>query len=190
MSEITELIRAHSQHGDTVALQTAFDRLYPELKRLAGARLAVMGGGRTLTPTSLVHEAYDRLIQSENLDVRGRRHFFSLAGKAMRYIIVDYLRAGRALKRGGDQVMVTLTENVAADSDIPQLLDLDRALDELNRFHPLRRELVELRFFAGRSMAEIAELLELSERTAWREWSKARAFLHARIEGEGTSGQT
>jgi RNA polymerase sigma factor (TIGR02999 family) len=100
----------------------------------------------------------------------------------MRHIIVDYLRSGSSLKRGGDQVAITLTENLAAENDLPRLLDLDQALDELDQINPLQRELVELRFFAGLPMIEIAELLGLSPRTAWREWNKARAFLHARVE--------
>lgn len=178
MAEITELLTSGDRDPD---LQGVFDRLYPELKRLAGARLAVMSGGQTLTPTVLVHEAYDRLIQASNLDIKSRRHFFATAGKVMRHIIVDHLRAGSSLKRGGDQIAITLTESIAADSDIPHLLDLDRALDELDQINPLQRELVELRFFAGLPMSEVSELLEMSNRTAWREWQRARAFLHARV---------
>jgi RNA polymerase sigma factor (TIGR02999 family) len=179
MSEFRELLTGNGRQPD---MQAVFDRLYPELKRLANARLQVMSAGQTLTPTALVHEAYDRLVSASRLDIRDRRHFFATAGKCMRHIIVDHLRSGSSLKRGGDQVAVTLTERIAADTDIPRLLDLDRALDELDRISPLQRELVEMRFFAGLAMSEIAELLELSERTAWREWSKARAFLHARVE--------
>ena len=181
MSDITALIQAQNQDGRTPDLKVVFDRLYPELKRLAGARLSVMSAGQTLTPTVLVHEAYDRLIQASNLDIQSRRHFFATAGKVMRYIIVDHLRASGASKRGGDLVAVTLTEAVARSADRSELLELDQALDELDRVNPVHRELVELHFFAGLPMSECAELLEISVRTAWREWQRARAFLHVRV---------
>jgi RNA polymerase sigma factor (TIGR02999 family) len=178
MSEITQLLRAEGQSPD---LKGVFERLYPELKALARARLAAMSGGQTLTPTALVHEAYVKLIQAENLDLQSQRHFFACAGKAMRNIVVDHLRSSGAKKRGGDQVAVTLTENLAGQGDPSQILDLDEALDELDQINPQQRELVEMKFFAGLSIREIAELMELSNRTAWREWQRARAFLHARV---------
>ncbi len=178
MSEITQWLSADGGGPD---LQAVFDQLYPELKRLAQARLQVMSPGQTLTPTVLVHEAYDRLINTNPLNLNGRRHFFATAAKCMRYIVVDQLRSQSALKRGGDQIAITLTEQITAGETPTDLLDLDRALDELDQIKPLQRELVELRFFAGLSMAESAQLLDLSERTAWREWDKARAFLHARM---------
>lgn len=178
MSNITLMLSAKEGEPD---FQVVFERLYVELKQIAGARLAVMGGGRTLTPTVLVHEAYDRLVKVEGLELNSRRHFFALAARTMRHIIVDYLRASGASKRGGDLVAVTLTEAVAAAADTPDLLDLDQALNELDQINPLHRELVELRFFGGLAMAECAELLEISPRTAWREWQRARAFLHVRI---------
>ncbi|MCC5863902.1 MAG: sigma-70 family RNA polymerase sigma factor [Wenzhouxiangella sp.] len=181
MSDITRWLEG-GQDGPN--LQAVFDQLYPELKRLAQVRLQGMRAGQTLTPTALVHEAYDRLVHAAQLDLRGRRHFFATAGKCMRHIIVDHLRSANAQKRGGDQIAVTLTDNIAGDNDAGSLLDLDRAMDELDQIQPMQRELVELRFFAGLPMSEIAELLEISDRTAWREWQKARAFLHARM-GQG-----
>lgn len=179
MSEITQWLNA--DHGEP-DLQAVFDCLYPELKRLAQARLQSMRAGQTLTPTVLVHEAYDRLVSSSRLDLRNRRHFFATAAKCMRFIVVDQLRSRNAVKRGGNQIAITLTDYGGSEDSPSDLLDLDRALDELDQIKPLQRELVELRFFAGLSMAEIAQLLDTSERSAWREWDKARAFLHARIE--------
>lgn len=181
MAEITQWLNTEQGGPD---LQAVFDHLYPELKRLAQARLGAMSAGQTLTPTVLVHEAYDRLVNSRQLDLRNRRHFFATAAKCMRFIVVDQLRSRNALKRGGDQITITLTDHVAADTSPNELLDLDRALDELDQIKPLQRELVELRFFAGLPMAEIAQLLDTSERTAWREWDKARAFLHARMASD------
>lgn len=178
MSEITQLLSAKEGEPD---FQLVFDRLYTELKQLAGARLSMMNKGRTLTPTVLVHEAYDRLVNVDGLDLKSRRHFFALASRTMRHIVIDHLRASGANKRGGDLVAVTLTEAIAANSDALELLDLDRALDELDQVNPLQRELVELRFFGGLPMIEIADLLGMSTRSAWREWAKAKAFLHLRL---------
>ncbi len=178
MSEITRLLNEQGKEPD---LKGVFERLYPELKNLARARLASMGSGQTMTPTALVHEAYVKLVQADQLDLKGRRHFFACASKAMRNIIVDYLRSGSAQKRGGDQVAITLTENLPAETQTGNILDLDQALDELDQLCPEQRELVEMKFFSGLSVREIAELMEISNRTAWRHWQRARAFLHARI---------
>ena len=178
MSEITRLL---NEPGSEPNLKAVFERLYPELKNLARARLAAMGSGHTMTPTALVHEAYVKLVQADQLDLQGRRHFFACASKAMPKIIVDYLRSGGAQKRGGDQVGITLTENLPGDETPGSILDLDHALDELDEISPEQRELVEMKFFAGLSIREIAELMEVSNRTAWRHWQRARAFLHARM---------
>ncbi len=179
MSEITRLLSNADGGAD---LRAVFERLYPELKILARARLAALSPGQTLTPTVLVHEAYVRLIQAETLDLKSRRHFFACAGQAMRNIIVDSLRAASADKRGGGQAAITLTENLPGEGMSANLLDLDEALNELDQINPRQRELVEMRFFAGLAIREIAELLELPERSCWREWQRARAFLHARME--------
>ncbi len=178
MSEITRLL---NEPADGPDLQAVFERLYPELKQLARARLAALSSGQTITPTVLVHEAYMRLVQAEKLNLNGRRHFFACAGRAMRNIIVDHLRAAGAQKRGGDQVAITLTDRLGEDGPAESILDLDQALDELDQISPQQRELVEMKFFAGLPVNEIAELMGISNRTAWREWQRARAFLHARV---------
>ncbi len=178
MSEITRLLNDAAEGPD---LKAVFDRLYPELKQLARARLAALSQGQTITPTVLVHEAYMRLVQAEKLELTGRRHFFACAGRAMRNIVVDHLRAAGAQKRGGDQVAITLSDRLGEDGPGENILDLDQALDELDQINPRQRELVEMKFFAGLPVNEIADLMGLSHRTAWREWQRARAFLHARI---------
>ncbi|TVQ35496.1 MAG: sigma-70 family RNA polymerase sigma factor [Wenzhouxiangella sp.] len=178
MSDITRLL-VDSEDGPD--LKAVFDRLYPELKQLARARLASLSKGQTITPTVLVHEAFMRLVQADRLDLSGRRHFFACAGRAMRNIIVDHLRASGAQKRGGDQVAITLTDQLGEAGPAESILDLDQALNELDLISPQQRELVELKFFAGLPVNEIAELMGISSRTAWREWQRARAFLHARV---------
>lgn len=181
MGEITRLLTPDD--GGSPDLDAVFEHVYPELKRLARIHVGRMQPGQTLTPTVLVSEAYVKLVRSDTLEVADRRHFFCCAARAMRHIVIDSIRASVARKRGGDLQAVTLNEEHLALARTPQqLLDLDSALDELGRMSPRQRELVELKFFAGLPMREIATLIELSERSAWREWQRARAFLHAHLQ--------
>lgn len=182
MSEITELLQGN---GGSPDFKAVFDRLYPELKIIARKRIASLGQGETLTPTALVHEAYLRLIDSTQLGFKGRRYFFACAGRAMRNIVVDQIRSSSAIKRGGDQIAVTLSEDIPGVVDGQSVLDLDRALDELDKVDSSRRELVELKFFSGLTIQEIAELQGISSRTAAREWQRAKAFLHLRLKESG-----
>jgi len=180
MGEITELL-ARSAGGDAAAMDAVFARVYPELRRLAQSQLG--RGEHTLTPTALVHEAYLRLLGAAALPLTGRRHFFACAARAMRNILIDHLRAATADKRGGGREPLT-PEGLAAEASgfSPHLLDLDRAMDQLDANSPRQREVVELHFFAGLTYAEIAELHEVSERTVIRDWHRARAFLHAQLD--------
>lgn len=163
-------------------LAVVFERLYPELKRLARSKLNQLHRGETLTATALVAEAYVKLVQAEALSLQDRGHFFVCAARAMRHIIIDNLRARLSHKRGGGLDALTLDEEHLEHASTPQqLLDLDRALDELNAMSPRQCKLVELKFFAGLSIRDIAGMMDLPERTAWREWERARAFLLARL---------
>jgi RNA polymerase sigma factor (TIGR02999 family) len=179
MSDITELLsQAHS--GDAQALGIVFDRLYPELRKVASSH--VRGEGHTMSPTVLIHEAYLRLLGNEQLTLTDRRHFLACAARTMRGVMVDYIRHVTAAKRGGSASNVCIDDLAgvlpeARPSD--DLLALDSALDSLDQVSPRQREIVELRYFAGIEFAAIAELLQCSERTAKREWARARAFLHA-----------
>jgi RNA polymerase sigma factor (TIGR02999 family) len=181
MSEITVLLAA-ARHGDPAALRAVFDQLYPELRRIAKSRLEA--GERTLTPTVLVHEAFVRLISNNELELNDRRHFLACAARAMRAIVIDQLRRRTAVKRGGaeDDVSIDLvvSQLVVQPLDV-ELLALDEALDKLDCINPRQREVVELRYFGGIEFADIAELMGCSERTAKREWERARAFLYAQI---------
>ena len=185
MGEVTELL-AEARSGDPLKLEAVFAALYPELKRLASVRAAAAGGrDSTLTTTVLVHETYLKLVGSRRLDLQDRKHFFACAGKAMRHILVDHVRAAMADKRGGGVSPVELPAELADRPRATDWIDLDRALDELDAFRPELRELVELRYFAGLSREETATLLACSERTVQRDWQRARAFLHARLESAG-----
>ncbi len=178
MGEITALL-VDVSNGDEQALHQVFEQLHGELKRIAVQRLS-QASGNTLTPTVLVNELFLKLSGSETLTLNDRRHFFACAATAMRQIMVDAARAAKADKRGGQLVFVTLTEG-AADDD-PEIIDLDQAMDELELVNPGLRELVDLRFFAGLPMEQIAELRETSLRSLHREWARARAFLHAQLQ--------
>jgi RNA polymerase sigma factor (TIGR02999 family) len=139
-------------------------------------------GNPTLSPTELVHEAFVRLVGARRLELADRRHFFACAARSMRMIIIDHARRSSAKKRGGEAVRVTWTEGLPVPEQAGrEVLDLGRALDELDQVNPRAREVVDLRFFAGLTAAQTAELMDVSVRTVNREWEKARAFLYARM---------
>ncbi len=183
MPEITELLAEREDRGGP-DLAAVFDRLYGDLKRIAIARVAMLGPDETLSATGLVHEAYLKLVGAQQLSLTNRKHFFACAAQAMRQIVIDRSRIAHADKRGEGMERVTLDgcDAVAEESD---LLDIDRALDELNQIDPGLRELVELRYFAGLAMPEIAELRGVSLRTMARDWDRARALLRVRLGQDG-----
>jgi RNA polymerase sigma factor (TIGR02999 family) len=157
--------------------------VYDELRRLAWRRMEREAPGQSLQPTALVHEAYMRLVGNDpGRRWNGPRHFFAAAAAAMRHILVDRARNRRRLKRGGGLGRVDL-ESVSVSRGGPgdELIDLDEALTELGREDPLCAQLVELRFFAGLTQSEAAELLGLPRRTADRHWAYARAWLFERL---------
>ena len=177
MTDITGLVHA-AGNGDRAALQDLFAAVYGEIKRLAHRQLA-RHAQPTLDTTGLVHEAYLKLIRPDSLQLRDRGHFFAIAAKAMRQIVVDHARRRQADKRGGlAPQVVTLDENSAADSFDPETLTrLDSALSQLQQLEPRLAELVEMRFFAGLSVVQVAELREVAPRTVLRDWRRARAYL-------------
>lgn len=183
MSEITELLAA--QEGrDKPDLAAVFDRLYGDLKRIAIARVSALGPDETLSATGLVHEAYLKLVGAEQLSLSNRKHFFACAARAMRQILIDRSRNAHAEKRGAGFERVTL-EGCDAAAEANGLDDLDRALEDLEGIDPELRQLVELRYFAGLSMPQIAELRGISLRTAARDWDRARALLRVRMAPDG-----
>jgi len=185
--ELTDLI-GQAQGGDRAAADRLFALVYGELRVLAG-RQRQRFEGADVGATSLVHESYLRLIRGMSLGSEGRVHFFATAARAMRQIAIDRLRADSADKRGGQAEITSLDAAVetpvAANSEFGDidLLALDQALSALESFDTRLARLVELRFFAGMSLEEAGDTLGMSERTLKRDWRKARAFLHARLEG-------
>jgi RNA polymerase sigma factor (TIGR02999 family) len=175
--EITRLLISW-RNGDQGAADQLFSILYQELRILARRQLH---GGKdaTLGTTALVHEAYVKLLESSRVDVKDRGHFFALASRVMRQIVVDYARRKTASKRGGKEPKTELDENAGASSStVQELIEVNEALKRLEALDPRLGKLVELRFFGGLSVEETAEILETSDRTVKRDWQKARAFLY------------
>lgn len=185
-TDITRLL-ALARDGEPARMGAVFEALYPELRRLANARMS--GRESTFTPTMLVHELYLRISQGTPLSLADRQHFFAASARAMRWILVEHARHRATEKRGGGQVMVSLDERIPDNSAaaMTTALALDKGLEALEAISPQRRQVVELRYFAGMEFSEIAALLGLSERTIYREWERARAFLQAMLD-DGNDG--
>jgi RNA polymerase sigma factor (TIGR02999 family) len=153
--------------------------VYAELRRLAAHKMANENPGQTLQPTALVHEAWLKLGGAENRQWRNRNHFFAAAAEAMRRILTDNARRKLRVRHGGDQQRVELDENATAnDSEADHILAVSEALEKFARLDPQRAELVKLRYFVGLTITEAAEVLGISEPTAKRYWSFARAWLY------------
>ncbi len=179
---VTVLLRAWA-HGDEAAGDRLFPILYGELRRQAGRFMRRERRNHTLQPSGLVHEAYLRLAASPDLDCHDRAHFFAIAARVMRQVLVDHARRRKAAKRDGCHITF---DDADAAVEPPDLLDLENALKELHALDPRQARIVELRFFAGLDVGETAEVMELSERTVKREWQTARAWLqHRLLHGEG-----
>jgi len=186
MSEVSRILSALEQ-GDPHAAEQLLPRVYEELRRLAAQKLAREAPGQTLQPTALVHEAYLRLVDTDKLRRwDGRGHFFAAAAEAMRRILVDNVRRKRAEKHGGGWQRHDLLEaELAIDSTGEEFLFVDEALSELATREPVIARLVELRFFAGLTLEEAAAHLDISDRTAYRHWAYARAWLRRELDRSG-----
>jgi RNA polymerase sigma factor (TIGR02999 family) len=161
--------------------------LYRELRRLAQWQMGRGTPGVTLQPTALVHEAYIRLADRSQGDWRSRTHFIAVASKVMRNLLIDHARAKAAEKRGGGWQPVTLMDEAVGgrELDVDQMLALDQALQRLAEHDQRQARVVELRFFGGLKVAEVAELLDVSQRTAEGLWTHARAWLLRELSREG-----
>lgn len=185
MSEVTRILSAVEQ-GDTHAASQLLPLVYKELRRLAAQRMAQEAPGQTLQPTGLVHEAYVRLVGGENArqwDSRG--HFFAAAAEAMRRILIEAARRKGRQKRGGALKRVDLNSaDLVSHSAPDELLIIDEAITKLAADDPEAAQLVKLRYFAGLSVEDAAELAGISRSTAYEHWAYARAWLHQELYGE------
>lgn len=180
--EITALLRAWGR-GDEAAREAVWPQLYDELKVVAKAVLRHRRGGAGPGTTSLVHDAALRLLDVE-IDWGDRKHFYAAAAKAMRYIVVDEIRSRLALKRGGDQPAASLEEVDVADprqKRLVEVLSVHQTLERLARVNQRQEQLVELRYFAGLSVDETAEVLGVSVPTVVRDWRAVRTWLHGEL---------
>jgi len=177
---VTELL-LNWRNGDKGALDRLVPLVYDELRRVARARLKAERAHSVQT-TALVHEAYIRLVDLDRMTIHSRTHFFAVAARLMREILVDHARRRLAGKRGGDVTIVALDEvSPAAKTSTVDLLALDEALDQLTMVDGRLCRVVELRFFAGLNIGETAEALDVSTATVERDWAVAKAWLHARL---------
>ena len=180
-AEVTQLLELASA-GDRAAFDRLLPLVYDELRQIARRQLRREFREHTLLTTGLVHEAYLKLVGQAAVDWQGRAHFYGVAARAMRQVLVDYARRRQAGKRGGDWQRVSLTRNqIGFEVPMADLLALDRALDELDEVDSRLRQVVEYRFFAGMTEIEIGEILGLNPRTVRRDWVKARAWLYRRL---------
>ena len=178
--DITGLLRAWAG-GESAALDRLFPDVYAELKRIAENRLRSRRSGDTVEPSTLVHEAYLRLSQSNAVQWNDRSHFFAVAAIFMRRILLDHARARNAAKRGGEMEL-TLSEPAEPSAALQaELLDVDIAIQELARLDRQQAKIVELRFFGGLSIAETASALGISPATVKRDWLVAKAWIRRRL---------
>ena len=162
---------------------------YDELKALAGSFLRGETPGQTLQPTVLVHEAYLRLVGQRRMDWNDRTHFFRIAARVMRRILVDHWRAKRAKKRAAEEVRLTFAAGVSiGEGPDVDMVAVDQALNQLEELAPQQARNVELRFFAGLTVEETAQALGISTATVKRDWALARAWMIVELTGEGGKG--
>lgn len=182
--EVTLLLRRWSG-GDDAALNRLIEIVYPELHRIAMRHLRQERSDPTLQCTALVHEAYLRLAHRQDCEWSDRSHFFAVASRIIRGILVDYRRARGAAKRGGGGQKIQLAEEAAGSSgsEPVDLLDLDAALTELEKLDPQQSRVVEMRFFGGLSVEETAQVLGISAATVKRDWVMAKTWIHRRLSG-------
>jgi RNA polymerase sigma factor (TIGR02999 family) len=187
MTKLTQILSA-IEKGDSLAGEQILPLVYEELRKLAAARLAQEKPGQTLQATALVHEAYLRLLGSQNEQRwEGKCHFFAAAAEAMRRILVEQARRRNTARRGGGRRKMELLsdEEPAVEASDDQLLDLDAALKKFEAVDPQAAEIVKLRMFAGLTVEDAAKRLGISPRTAKRNWAYARSWLRREIECEG-----
>jgi RNA polymerase sigma factor (TIGR02999 family) len=182
MSDATLLLMAVEQ-GDSSASERLLDLLYGELRRLASSKMAQEAPGNTLQPTALVHEAWLRLVGTQNPKFENRAHFFAAAAEAMRRILIDRARRKLAVRRGGDFARVEVDEQeLAAPGPDEQLLAVHESLDRLAKDYPVQAEVVKLRYFVGMTNEETADALDISVATVKNYWTFARIWIFNEVK--------
>jgi RNA polymerase sigma factor (TIGR02999 family) len=184
MGEVTQLLE-HARRGDRAALESFYARIYKELEVIARSQLGRQGPMTLIDASSLINEVYLRISRQESMPGENRAAFFAYASSVMRSVIVDYLRARSAERRGGDQIRVTLNTDIekreSADFEFGELSDVLKSLQSVDdRAH----RVVEMRYFGGMEIEEIAQFLQISAATVKRDWTKARLFLRHQLAND------
>jgi RNA polymerase sigma factor (TIGR02999 family) len=175
--------------GDHEALDRLLPHVYDQLRRIARRRLAREREGHTLAATDLVHEAFLKLVPFDSVDWRSRAHFFAVASRAMRRVLIDHAERRGTAKRGGGAIAVTLDErDASSEQPLDDLIAIGQALQRLEAIDARQARVVECRFFGGLSLEETAEALQTSTATVSRDWTFARAWLHRELGQPAPSG--
>lgn len=185
--EITQLLTSARQ-GNREAFDEVFNRVYQELRRLAEAQIRRVGVEHTLGTTAIVNEAYLKLLKSPSLSWEDRGHFYAVAATAMRHILLNHARHHVAKKRGGGRPTPLGDHDSPVEATAVELVEIDQALTRLAALDERLARVVELRFYAGLSVAETAEVLGVTDRTIKRDWQAARAFLYRELHPDPPSG--
>jgi len=181
INDVTTLLKRYSDQGDQDSLYQMLPMVYQELRALAGRQLARQGRDHTLQATALINEAYLRLADQDYHSWEDRRHFLLVASTVMRRVLVDYARRRSAMKRPDGQTRVELDTDHLGEDFGSDLIALDQVLEQLNALDERQARIVELRYFAGLSVPDTAETLDISESTVIREWRVARAWLKRKL---------
>jgi RNA polymerase sigma factor (TIGR02999 family) len=188
--EVTELL-AEWGKGSQEALDRLMPLVYVELHRMASRYMATQNAGHTLQPTALINEAYVRLASDDGREWESRAHFFSVAAKSMRHVLVDYARSRHATKRGSGTPLVSLDEAIViSDERTVEIIALDDALAELAKLNQRQSDVVELRYFAGLTVEETAKVTKMSPQTVMRDWRAAKAWLYSQLSQRSATGDT
>jgi RNA polymerase sigma-70 factor (ECF subfamily) len=187
--KVTRLLE-EMRTGAKEAESHLIEAVYPELRRIALRYMRQERPGHSLQATALVNEAYLRMVGHKDHDFKNRSHFFAVAATLMRRILVDHARQKRAEKREGKRIRVEMTDVFAISEDkLDEVVEIDAALGRLAEWDPRQCRIVELRFFAGLTEDEVAEVLGLSPRTIKRDWKVAKAWLHGELSGAGVDAE-
>jgi RNA polymerase sigma-70 factor, ECF subfamily len=180
-NDITQLLLKWSE-GSSAALEDLIPLIYPELRRLARKYMQRENPAHTLQTSALINEAYVRLVNQQGVEWQNRSHFFAVAAQAMRHILIDHARKHQVARRGGGLLRVSLDETaVASQERASEFLALDEALTQLALVDPRKSQIVEMRFFGGLTVDEVAQVMKLSPITIKREWRAAKVWLHFEI---------
>lgn len=180
--QITELLLSWS-NGEQAALDQLMPAVYEELRRIARRLMRGQGDDHTYQTTDLIHEAYIKLVDNSDKRYQNRAHFFGVASRAMRHILVDYARAKNSQKRGGNARPVTLEETaiISSSGASGEIVALNSVLEQLEKLDPRKGQVVEMKFFGGMTIEEIAEVLGVSPETVKRDWRFARTWLRREL---------